>query len=1306
MPDSRLPRLQTLPAYVYHPRLLCPWPGTSVPSKYRDKSPPKTGAAGVAVRQRARARARASSGDASRAQLSAVTCGGGGGGGGGGSSNVGRGRGGVRRKASGRSGNGAGSRTASAPSRAESTSPNSSDDENAAVVPVPSSSSLASPPTPMPAPRRFVIGDLVFVEHRTWPGMNKHGGVALVTAVLDPPGSRYDVKYTVSQKHDRSVEARYVHEFAFPDETVGSRSRRGGGSARAWRHPGGGGGSGGGRVSLPPTRRSRAPVSAPATGGTNSTTNSGAGTTTASTAATASQVANSSPPRHEHAVDIRGKALGAAKEEDPGRERIASAAAAAAASPASAATAEAIADSPSPSAAAAAAAGVSETVEARRGDAGVLRHGDNDCTDESRCDDATEDSHHHSDADAASTIRGEDAHRTDGDGVGYSSDDSGAMYHGGGSCDDVGNGGDDSETAAAVGREGTIGAGGGGAVPAEALSAPGVAEKETGEGSESKQEEEEEATRIEEMEDLTDDRIKSPPLSEVGSGFAGGAAGGPAATLSPSSRSNLPWRPPQSEGLGDERHRRRRHDLDPPSSIPASDTIDKRDARDAMLAGAAAGLMALAANPRTAPAAAAGVVDAEEEPRMGYVKNGSNEAGADTSTSLQSQGGRPALDHGSGSPRGEAAPSLPPGSAASLLSLSGNDSCPGQHEDDTSDASAAAVAAAAAAAAAGHNRRDDGGDGLNRTSSTYSMEGVEGIGGGTLADTPANSAQSPPPSPSTASPRSRSSARPAPSGLTTPTFQHTTQQAMPPPPPLSLSPTLTRPPSSSLPSSSTPLLPPPPSSPKTPSFKVGDLVSVPSRSSPGVNKEGGVAKVTLARPDGTFDVKYIVRQGREKGVAAAILSPYKVDGDDGSDGGGSGSANSGRRDSGGRGAAAAARGAFPSFPPPSMAGAARGGGGVGASAVRRTPRSNKGWCSPDIAAGQANAACLNYMLGDTQHPELDLDPDLGELLDPNEGTNSSSGSSSSISGVKSVTGAPAGKARRQRDASSSAAAPAPSLATTVITVEDGDGSDSDGGNAVSGWEIRDSSDGGRRKIKNRGNGSKRKRPAGESGDESNEADRDGNGNETHTSGDGNDDGDGDGGSQGALSQGQGRRRRRRSSSEGSSTASDDGSKKDVFDITALTADSDSEDNAATRLVAAAVEYDGAKGCSSHEVFDITALSPLSDVADSDARVTKKRSRPSGSKEGPRAAAAAEAVGRKRSSGTNKGKSMAVGGKAGGNSSRGGGGSSGSDEKVGSVKGLKGRRGRPTETEKETPVVLTLSGSTAEMLTVANALVKR
>lgn len=148
---------------------------------------------------------------------------------------------------------------------------------------------------------------------------------------------------------------------------------------------------------------------------------------------------------------------------------------------------------------------------------------------------------------------------------------------------------------------------------------------------------------------------------------------------------------------------------------------------------------------------------------------------------------------------------------------------------------------------------------------------------------------------------------------------------------------------------------------KTPSYKVGDLVEVMSRSSPGVNKEGGVARVTRANTDGTYDVKYCVRHGAERAVEASIMSPYAMDEEVNttSDGGES----EGNRTEEGQ------------LPVSSTSTA-----GV---SVRRTNR--RGSCPPDAAVGQANAACLNLILGDTQHPELALDPDLLENLSLMEG---------------------------------------------------------------------------------------------------------------------------------------------------------------------------------------------------------------------------------------------------------------------------------------------------------------------------------
>lgn len=145
---------------------------------------------------------------------------------------------------------------------------------------------------------------------------------------------------------------------------------------------------------------------------------------------------------------------------------------------------------------------------------------------------------------------------------------------------------------------------------------------------------------------------------------------------------------------------------------------------------------------------------------------------------------------------------------------------------------------------------------------------------------------------------------------------------------------------------------------KTPSYKVGDLVEVMSRSSPGVNKEGGVARVTRVNTDGTYDVKYCVRHGAERAVKASIMSPYVMDEN----------VNTTSDKEGNRGE----EGQLP-VPLPSTAGVS----------VRRTNR--RAPCPPDAAVGQANAACLNLILGDTQHPELALDPDLLENLSPIEG---------------------------------------------------------------------------------------------------------------------------------------------------------------------------------------------------------------------------------------------------------------------------------------------------------------------------------
>lgn len=156
----------------------------------------------------------------------------------------------------------------------------------------------------------------------------------------------------------------------------------------------------------------------------------------------------------------------------------------------------------------------------------------------------------------------------------------------------------------------------------------------------------------------------------------------------------------------------------------------------------------------------------------------------------------------------------------------------------------------------------------------------------------------------------------------------------------------------------------PPLPPRNTAFKVGDLVTVRPQSSPGVNREGGVARVTRVDPNGTYDVKYLVRKGTDRSLWPALLSRYDVDED------GSGGAPA-------RGGPARAGAGAPTSASPTV----WASGGTGGRPARRLQRSTKGACPPDIAAGQTNAAFLSILLGDTQHPEeLEVDSDAGESL--------------------------------------------------------------------------------------------------------------------------------------------------------------------------------------------------------------------------------------------------------------------------------------------------------------------------------------
>lgn len=64
--------------------------------------------------------------------------------------------------------------------------------------------------------KKFEVGTLVYVKSRTWPGMNKLGGVARITKVHLPTGNtvndcvKYDVAYVIESRREKLVEERFV----------------------------------------------------------------------------------------------------------------------------------------------------------------------------------------------------------------------------------------------------------------------------------------------------------------------------------------------------------------------------------------------------------------------------------------------------------------------------------------------------------------------------------------------------------------------------------------------------------------------------------------------------------------------------------------------------------------------------------------------------------------------------------------------------------------------------------------------------------------------------------------------------------------------------------------------------------------------------------------------------------------------------------------------------------------------------------------------------------------------------------------
>jgi hypothetical protein len=61
-------------------------------------------------------------------------------------------------------------------------------------------------------------------------------------------------------------------------------------------------------------------------------------------------------------------------------------------------------------------------------------------------------------------------------------------------------------------------------------------------------------------------------------------------------------------------------------------------------------------------------------------------------------------------------------------------------------------------------------------------------------------------------------------------------------------------------------------------FAVGDIVKVDARTSPGMNKQGGVGRITKVNPDGTYSVRYHVTGGSERSVAELYIHPWEGEG--------------------------------------------------------------------------------------------------------------------------------------------------------------------------------------------------------------------------------------------------------------------------------------------------------------------------------------------------------------------------------------------------------------------------------------------
>lgn len=811
-----------------------------------------------------------------------------------------------------------------------------------AATEVPPVSPIVSPPPPA---RPFVIGDLVFVDHRTWPGVNKHGGVGLVVSVLDPPGSSYDVRYSVGGSLDRGVEARYVHPHYFTSDPVGVRSRR--------RSNGGSGTVGGPGGAVPNSARRKRSGSAAPSSDVVAVASPALAAANISTSAAVS-ASTSRPPASQGMVTSRNRASTLAvsmeqeDEKDEEKEKQEG-------------------------------QGAEEEKEEQEGETKgeeekkEKQEGEEKEDEGEEKEDQKEEGEEFAPSDVSDDVsREKTTNRNAGCDV-LPQRRRQAKQRKGQRRGGVTSGRGDNPAAASVSAAG----GGGG-----------------GSGLNGNHDSEERIPEIGEERDL----------GGIGAQDYGKDDNGTADVISRQKKQDggRVQRERQDEEQDTSKIDTQRPEdeetallVDAEQKLPVNGTVtrvfefcDEKVGQGEEEAGQT--LFAMETRETVTGGTPPIIIGAEFErrsplppPALPFARLGlhEDEPTADAERSDRDScemvtARESTVDPGTTTPGSakvnQKTPRTPGSSTAVAPSLSHsslNNGCP-QLEAQVGSSRAESGGAIGNLLGSGNvanmvfDRPQSPKIGCNTSSPSLLEKNADNHTINLSADLET--------SPPSAVPRRR---RPVP---TLPPRNHTTN----PParavfPPLETTPKASSSASRTIGTPATGVLSPATpivNTPRLPAYKVGDVVDVRSQTSPGLNKEGGVGRVTRVDPTGLrYDVKYLLRGGTDKGVSAALLSKYDVDGEsvdrNGSVAGpaaaGGGSGGGKRRRDGS-----------------TVASARAGVEGGNSSAKKRTHRATRGISSADTAAGLANAACLNALLGDTQHPELLLEYDSGEDLDP------------------------------------------------------------------------------------------------------------------------------------------------------------------------------------------------------------------------------------------------------------------------------------------------------------------------------------